>query len=121
MSLNNGTMSLFSSIDGIMKDYKILIAFKKIIIEEITFEEKISLIGDKETYNRLLITNLIFDDIKTFKNNTLREKLNEIIRDVFQTVKLVLVHNEFGYKPISDLKGIYCNRITSGLPRCKIT
>ena len=118
--LHQGTISLHSSIDGNRKDYKILIAFKKIIIEEINFDEKIKIIGDIESYNRLLVTNLILDDIVIFENQSLREKLNLTIRSVFKNVKLVLVHEENGYKPISNLESIYCNRITSGLPRCKI-
>lgn len=118
--LKHGTMSLFSSIDGVKKDYNILDAFKKIIIEEISIEEKIKLIGDRDIYNRLLVTNLILDDISIFEVNTLREKLNIIIRGVFDNVKLVLVHENNGYKPITNLQSIYCNRITSGLPRCKL-
>ncbi len=61
--LKHGTMSLYSSIDGSKKDYEILKAFKKIIIEEISIEEKIKLIGDRDIYNSLLVTNLILDDI----------------------------------------------------------
>ncbi len=118
--LKHGTMSLYSSIDGSKKDYEILNAFKKIIIEEISIEEKIKLIGDRDIYNRLLVTNLILDDIIIFETNSLREKLNLIIRSVFQIVKLVLVHEYNGYKPVANLESIYCNRITSGSPRCKL-
>jgi hypothetical protein len=118
--LIEGSLNLFSAIDGIKRDYNILDAYKKIIIENISKEEKIKLIGDNDIYNRLLITNLILDDIDIFKNNTLREKLNLIIRGVFHNVKLVLVHQDFGYKPITNLNSIYCNRITSGSPRCKL-
>lgn len=118
--LKHGTISLYSSIDGSYKDYDILNAFKKIIIEEISIEEKIKLIGDRDIYNRLLVTNLILEDIKIFETISLREKLNLIIRSVFQNVKLVLVHEKNGYKPISNLESIYCNRITSGSPRCKL-
>ncbi len=118
--LKQGTMSLYSSVDGNRKVYDILSAFKKIIIEEISINEKIKLVGDIDTYNRLLVTNLILDDIIIFENNTLREKLNLIIRSVFQIVKLVLVHENNGFKPISNLENIYCNRITSGSPRCKL-
>jgi hypothetical protein len=118
--LKHGTMSLYSSIDGSKKDYDILNAFKKIIIEEISIEEKIKLIGDRDIYNRLLVTNLILDDIIIFETISLREKLNLIIRSVFQIVKLVLVHENKGYKPIANLESIYCNRITSGSPRCKL-
>lgn len=115
-----GSLSLHSAIDGSKREYNILDAFKKIIIEKISTEEIINIIGDNDIYNRLLITNLIAEDIEIFKNNTLREKLNLIIRGVFHNVKLVLVHEDYGYKPITNLDGIYCNRITSGSPRCKL-
>lgn len=118
--LKNGTMLLYSSIDGFKREYRILDAFKKIIIEEISIEQKINLIGDRDIYNRLLITNLIIDDISIFEDYTLREKLNTIIRSVFENVKLVLVNENGGYKPITNLESFYCNRITSGLPRCKL-
>jgi hypothetical protein len=118
--LKQGKMNLYSSVDGLKYDYNILDAFKKIIIENIPIENKIKLIGDSDIYNRLLLTNLIYDDILIFSNITLREKLNEIIRGVFNNVKLVLVHENNGFKPITNLQSIYCNRITSGLPRCKL-
>ena len=116
----SGGITLHSSIDGIKKDYKVLDGFKKIIIENISTEDKIKILGDNDIYNRLLITNLIFNDIEIFENNSLREELNKTIRNVFQNVKLVLVHEKKGFKPITDLEIIYCNRITSGLPRCKL-
>jgi hypothetical protein len=119
--LKDGTIILHSSIDGTKKEYDILDAFNKINLEEISTEEKIKLIGDRDIYNRLLVTNLILDDIVIFENITLREKLNLIIRSVFQIVKLVLVHEINGYKPIENLESFHCNRITSGLPRCRLT
>ena len=95
-------------------------AFKKLAIENITIKNKIKLLGNEEVYNRALITSKVIDDIKLFENISLQKKLNKIIRDIFNNVKLVLVHEEDGYKPIGNLKNIYCNRITSGLPRCKM-
>ena len=67
-----------------------------------------------------MVTTEIIEDIKIFETNSLQEKLNKIIRNIFNDVKLVLVHEDEGYKPIENLKNIYCNRITSGLPRCKM-
>jgi hypothetical protein len=113
-------VNLYSSVDGEIYGYDILIAFKKISLEDISIDKKISLLGDKEIYNRSLITSKVADDLLIFKNITLQEKLNKIIRNIFKDVKLVLVHEEQGYKPIGNLKNIYCNRITSGLPRCKM-
>jgi hypothetical protein len=116
----HGTMNLFSSIDGLKYDYNILDAFRKIILEKISVDIKVKIIGDIEIYNRLLITNQIYQDICIFSNISFIEKLNEIIREVFKNVTLVLVHEKKGFKPIRDLHSIYCNRITSGLPRCKL-
>jgi hypothetical protein len=111
---------LFSSVDGKKYEYDVLIAFKKISVEDISIDEKIKILGDEEIYNRSLITSKVIEDIQIFENITLQEKLNKIIRNIFKDVKLVLVHEEQGYKPIGNLKNIYCNRITSGLPRCKM-
>lgn len=118
--MTDGKITLYSSVDGKKREYEILEAFKKIILEKLSIEETIKIIGDRDIYNRLLLTNCISDDIIIFENNSLRERLNKIIRDVFLNVKLVLVHETKGYKPITKLDTIYCNRITSGKPRCKI-
>lgn len=113
-------VQLHSSVDGKKYEYDILSAFKKLSVEEITIIDKIRLLGNEEVYNRALITSKIMDDIKIFENISLQEKLNKIIRNIFNNLKLVLVHEVEGYKPIGNLKNIYCNRITSGLPRCKM-
>lgn len=118
--LSDGTLNLHSSIDGLKNDYCIIDAFRKIMIEKISIEEKIQIIGDRNNFNRLLLTNLIYDDMKIFEGRSLRENLNQIIRSVFSNVKLVLVDDTRGFKPITNLEYIYCNRITSGFPRCKI-
>jgi hypothetical protein len=113
-------VKLHSSIDGKIYEYDILSAIKKLSVERITISDKIKLFGNEEVYIRGLITSKIIDDIEIFKNVSLKEKLNKIIRNIFSDVKLVLVHEHEGYKPINNLKNIYCNRITSGLPRCKM-
>lgn len=118
--VTRGTISLYSSIDGIKKNYSILDGFKKIIIDEKQIEERIRILGDSNKYNNLLLTNLIYDNISFFNHYTFREILNKIIREVFQNVKLVLVHEDKGFKIISNMDSIYCNRITSGSPRCKL-
>jgi flagellin-specific chaperone FliS len=113
-------VKLHSSIDGKVYEYDILSAFKKLSVEKISIADKIKLLGNEEVYTQALITSRIMDDIEIFENISLQEKLNKIIRNIFNNVKLVLVHEDEGYKPISNLKNIYCNRITSGLPRCKM-
>ena len=118
--VTDGNIDLFSSIDGKYKTYPIMVAYRKIILENLDLERNVKLIGDKDIYNRVLISNLIIDEIKIFHNNTLSTSLNQIVRGVFQNTKLVLVHEVLGFKPLSDLNLIYCNRITSGSPRCKV-
>ena len=118
---NNKKITLFSSIDGKSYDYNLLDSFKKITIEKISVQEKVKLLGNNDVYNRLLLTQTLFEDLKLFKEKSLRTLLNQTVRKVFHEVKLVLVHKDKGYKPIDNLESIYCNRITSGLPRCKLT
>jgi hypothetical protein len=113
-------IKLYSSIDGKEYGYDIIDAYKKISLERVSIKDKIKIFGDENLYNRVLVTNEIMNDIKTFENTTLHEELNKIIRNIFKDVKLVLVHEEKGFRPISNLDNIFCNRITSGSPRCKI-
>ena len=113
-------IQLHSSVDGQKYEYDILDAFKKLSIEQVSVKDKIEILGGEDTYNRTLVTNEIINYIKEFESNTLHEKLNKTIRNIFKDVRLVLVHEEKGYRPISNLENIFCNRITSGLPRCKI-
>ena len=113
-------VSLYSSIDGNKYDYNLLDAFKKVSVENIPIVNKVSILGGEDVYNRLYITNTLIDDLEMFNNITLRDKLNNIVRSIFKDVKLVLVHEKKGYRPIRDLNKIFCNRITSGLPRCKV-
>jgi hypothetical protein len=114
------TVKLFSSFDGKKYDYELLKAFKKISIENISIKEKVSIFGFEDTYNRLLITDALGTDLKVFENESLREVLNIMVRKIFDDVKLVLVHETKGYRPISNSDSIFCNRITSGNPRCKV-
>jgi len=113
-------INLYSSYDGTKRDYDLLTAFHKLSLEPISIEKKLAIVGNSDIYNCLLLTNAIGNDFVLFNNISLREKLNELVRGVFTDIKLVLVHKEKGYKPITDLQKIYCNRITSGNPRCKI-
>lgn len=113
-------VTLHSSFNGEINDYSLIDAFKKLSIEEISIEDKLLILGNENIYNQLLITNAISDDLRQFDTITLREKLNVVVRDIFNEVKLVLVKENKGYKPIENLETIVCNRITSGSPRCKI-
>lgn len=117
----NKKVNLFSCFNGIINEYDILTAFKKLEFENISLENKLGKLDcDLEFYSRLQLTSRIENDILIFGDITLKQKLNELVRSVFTDIKLVLVHEHYGYKPITELNSIYCNRITSGNPRCKL-
>ena len=114
-------IELHSSHDGAKRTYELSTAFHKLALEPIPTYAKLNLLGgDSDFYNSVLITNAIKADITLFENSSLKEKLNDLVREIFTDIKLVLVHETMGYKPITDLTKIYCNRITSGNPRCKV-
>lgn len=114
-------MLLFNSFNGKKMEYNFSDSLVKLSVEKIPLEEKIKLFGSVDNYNKTLIVNELKLDLKLFSNQSLRELLDEIVRNIFSTdLKLVLVHEKKGFKPLTNLKNIYCNRITSGLPRCKL-
>jgi hypothetical protein len=115
---NNKTIQLFSSFDGNVYNYTLLDAFNKLKLESIDDTTISSKLGNNELYNISLILNSNHNNV--FKNPVmLSEKLNNIVRSVFDTKTLVLVDELKGYMPIKSTKKIICNRITSGAPRCK--
>lgn len=117
----NKYIKLYSSYNGKKLNYDYLTAFKKLSLESISIEDKLSVLNcSRDLYNKLLLSNSIADDISYFKDLSLKEKLDNLVRSIFTDTKLVLVHKKLGFKVISDLEKIYCNRITSGNPRCKV-
>jgi len=117
----NKKVSLYSSYDGSIAEYDLLTAYNKLSFESISIEEKLIILDcDLDFYNRLLLTIHAGRDVSIFKLFSLKEKLNNLVRSIFTDIKLVLVQKDKGYKPVTDLNKIYCNRITSGNPRCKI-
>ena len=117
----NKKVSLYSSYDGSIAEYDLLTAYNKLSFESISIEEKLIILDcDLDFYNRLLLTIHTGKDVSIFKSLSLKEKLNNLVRSIFTDIKLVLVQKDKGYKPVTDLNKIYCNRITSGNPRCKI-
>lgn len=117
----NKKVVLYSSFNGSIKTYDVLTAFNKLEFENISIEDKLNKLNcNLEFYSRLQLTATIKNDILVFKDEPLKEKLNKLVRSVFTDIKLVLVHEQNGYKPITDMNLIYCNRITSGNPRCKL-
>lgn len=114
-------VSLFSSFDGSVIEYDLLTAYHKLSFESISIEDKLLILDcDLDFYNKLLLTAHIGLDISMFNNKSLKEILNQLVRNIFTDIKLVLVQESKGYKPITDLNKIYCIRITSGNPRCKV-
>jgi hypothetical protein len=115
----NEKVLLYSSFDGKEYEYSLNKAFDKLSLECIHEQDKILKIGGREKYNRLLITKHISTHIMMFNNCSLYELLNQIVREEFREKKLILVEQIKGYKPVTKLDAIVCNRITSGKPRCK--
>ena len=119
MLFEKNTITLYSSYDGNKQKYGLLDAFKKLTIEKTPIDEILKIFGDKDIYNTLHVATEILNDLKTFENISLRDELNNTVRNVFKKTKLVLVLEDKGYMPINNLNKIICNRITSGKPRCK--
>jgi len=121
VELDDKTLELFSSYDGSLKSYNLTNSFAKLELEDITTVNKLeSLECDSNTYNLLLLSYYTSEDLNLFRTETLKEQLNRLVRNIFSDIKLVLVNKTKGYKPLTDLSKIYCNRITSGNPRCKV-
>jgi len=116
---NESELKLYSSYDGKKYNYSLLDSFLKISKEDLSSQIKINLFGGAEILDKLLIASEIGPELQKFKHTSLKIKLNTIVRNVFNGLRLVLVHKNKGYKPIQNLENIYCNRITSGAPRCK--
>lgn len=114
-------IKLYNSLSKDLFEYKLQDAFIKLSVEPITVKERIKIFGSEDTYNTLLILNNIGEDLFFFKEKSLKQQLNDVVRNIFAfDIKLVLVHSHYGFKPLKDISKIYCNRITSGLPRCKV-
>ena len=113
-------IEMYSSFDGGKNEYSSLDAVKKINIENISQDQIFELFRDPESYDENFICSQISEHLVILKNETLKEKLDEIVRSAFQGLRLVLVDQQKGYKPLSTLDSVFCYRITSGGPRCKI-
>jgi hypothetical protein len=119
--IENKKILLYSSYDGSLAEYDLMSAYHKLSFESISINEKLKILDcNLDSYHKVAINSLIGNDISLFKNQSLKEALNGAVRGVFGDVQLVLVHEINGYKMISELDKIFCNRITSGGPRCKV-
>ena len=113
-------IEMYSSFDGEKYKYSSLDAVKKINLEDISPNQKLEIFRDPESYDKNFICSQISEHLEILKNETLKEKLDKIVRGAFQGLRLVLVDKQKGYKPLSTLESVSCYRITSGAPRCRI-
>ena len=112
---------LYNSVDGKKNNYDVVTAYKKLKLEKLSPTEQMKYMGcNKELFNKIVVMSHIKEDIQLFKNKGLKSLLNDLVRGVFNETKLVLVSKEKGFKPIYNMETIFCNRITSGKPRCKL-
>lgn len=114
------TMNLFSSYDGKNYEYSSIDVVKKLNLEDIKLERKLAIFESDDLYDQNFISACISEELKVLKYVTFKEKLNDIIRGVFNDLVLVVVDTNKGFMPISSIESIFCYRITSGTPRCKI-
>ena len=119
MFFNLKSIKLYSSYNGKKIQDLPPIAINKIKIEDISDDQKIEIFGGEDLYDKNLITSEISKDLEILTTKTLREILNEIVRESFSDTTCVIVDKHKGYRPVS-IKKIYCSRITSGSPRGKI-
>ena len=114
-------IKLYSSYDGKIYEYKPSDAVKKIHLENISVDKKVEIFGSPKSFDQNFIQSKIQQNLKILKDQTLKEHLNDIVREVFDDLTLVIVDKHKGYMPISSIEKIYCHRITSGGPRCRIS
>lgn len=117
---NYQNIEMYSSINGKKYQYSSLDAIKKIKLEDINKDEKIKFFGGADLYDKNLISSELYDDLEILVDKTLKDELDNIVRGVFDNLRLVAVDKQKGYLPLSTLEKISCYRITSGNPRCKI-
>lgn len=107
---------LHNPLTGKRKKYNVIDAYKILASAKISDDKIQEKIG--ADYNIIIISELS-ENLKYFKEKTVKQYFNEIVRDVFNDKILVLVDKKKGFMPINDLNKIVCCRITSGAPRCK--
>ena len=117
---DNSEIELYSSTTGRKYPYSLSAALQKVNLEKTSYEEKSQIFGNAESYDQIYLCSEIHNFLKEFKNISVQEKLTLIVRSVFDDVRLVLVDEQMGYKPIEkNIKYVTCYRITRKTPRCK--
>lgn len=120
ISFDPQIIEIYSCFDGEKKPYTSIDVVKKINLENISQEQKLEIFKGPESYDQNFICSQISEHLEIFKNKTLKEQLDEIVRGAFDKLRLVLVDKDKGYKPFSTLDKVSCYRITSGAPRCRV-
>lgn len=70
-------------------------------------------------YSLALVKSILKELMGDFETDWLKNKLNNVVRNIFHNRILVLVHEINGYKPIKKINNIRCYRVTHGNPRVK--
>ena len=83
--------------------------------------KKIDIFGSPESYDQNFLKSQIHKNLEILKDQTLKEYLNKMVREVFDDLTLVIVDKNKGFMPILSIEKVSCYRITSGSPRCRIT
>ena len=122
INFNHQIVKIYSSYDGKIYEYKSLDAVRKINLEKISADEKIEIFGSDEVYDKNLICSQINEELTMLKSKSFKELLDDMVREVFDKndIKLVEVEEQKGYKIHTTTNKIYCYRITSGVPRCRV-
>jgi hypothetical protein len=120
--IDDTTIELYSSYDGKRYPYTPTDAIIKIQRENITTKQKVEILGGVESFDRSFLKSQIQPHLVFLQHTTLNEYLNTMVRRVFNELRLVLVHKTYGFMPISaaNIENVYCYRITSGSPRCRL-
>ena len=119
--ISHNKIKLYSSYDGEIYEYASTDAVEKIHLENISIEKKIDIFGSPESYDQNFLKSQIQKNLEILKDQTLKEYLNKMVREVFDDLTLVIVDKNKGFMPILSIEKVSCYRITSGSPRCRIT
>jgi len=109
-------IELFSPVSALKKDFLIENAYDLLILDGQESDYIKQKLGND--FNLAVIRSSL-RELKFFKEDSLKSKLNKVVRDVFLDKKLVLVNKKMGYKIINNYENLVCYRITQGGPRCK--
>lgn len=119
--ISHNKIKLHSSYDGELYEYTSTDAVKKIHLENIPIDKKVKIFGSPESFDQNFLKSKIQQNIEILKDQTLKEYLNKMVREVFDDLTLVIVDKYKGFMPISSIEKVSCYRITSGSPRCRMT